>query len=66
MPDLTLLPAVGASYQSIVPLAAVAVNVALEPEQILAPGDVGGVGTGFIVTVTALRALVQPLTVVCT
>ncbi len=63
-PILTRLPAAGASYHSILPLAAVAVNVAFDPEQIFVPDAVGGAGTGFIVTVTALRALVQLLTVV--
>ena len=44
----------------------VAVKVVDVPEQIATPLAVGGDGSGFTVTVTGVRELVQPLAVVST
>ena len=55
------------SVQLIVPLRlGVAERLALLPSQIVWSVTLGAGGTGFTITATGVRALVQPFTVCCT
>ena len=56
VPTNVIKPA--SAYQLIVPVPA-AVKVADSPEQIVAPDEVGAVGNGLTVTITAVKALAQ-------
>ena len=68
LPDASKKPPVAAVYHDTPPLAVVlAETVAVEPVQIdEGPLTVGGGVTGFTVTVTGVRVLMQPLLAVCT
>ena len=61
LPVFSKFPPSGISYHCTVPLAALAVNVAGILGQTDVLPAVGAVGVGFMVTVTALRALMHPL-----
>ena len=64
VPDPNKLPPDALSYQSYVPPGAVAVMVPVLPLQMVVPDAVGADGIGLTVTVTAVRGLIQPKTVV--
>ncbi len=59
-------PPDGASNHRYVPPGAVAVKVAVAPEQIVVPAAVGATGGGLTVTKTAALGPVHPLTVAWT
>jgi hypothetical protein len=54
------VPPVAAVYQSYVPPGAVAVSVAVAPEQIVVPAAAGAVGTGLTIMLTVAGLLTQP------